>query len=131
MALASTAGGVFKVDFSLPGSESERAFDILKERGFGDRTGEQGQIVFADAKGVDDPQVQGRDGAVLRRRSPTRRRRASRSSARTPQAGARQIARDGTIAYAEVNFTDRPSSEYPDAAKKILDLKDADRRRRA
>ena len=51
MVLASTAGGVFKVDFSLPGSESERAFDILEERGFGDRTGEQGQIVFSDATG--------------------------------------------------------------------------------
>ena len=40
------------------------------------------------------------------------------------EAGARQVAQDGTIAYAEVNFTDRPSSDYPTAATKILDLKD-------
>jgi putative drug exporter of the RND superfamily len=122
MALASAAGGVFKVDFSLPGSESERAFDILKERGFGDRTGEQGQIVFSAEQGVDDPAVKTAmeqffaaveadvDGVTIV--SPY------------TEAGARQIAQRGTIAYAEVNFTDRPSSEYPDAAKEILDLKD-------
>ena len=122
MALASTAGGVFKVDFSLPGSESERAFDILEARGFGDRTGEQGQIVFSAPQGVDDPQVEeameqffaevenGVEGVTVV--SPY------------TEAGARQVAEDGTIAYAEVNFTDRPSSDYPTAATEILDLKD-------
>ena len=55
--LANVAGGVFKVDFALPGSESQRAIDILESKGFGDRAGEQAQIVFEAEQGVDDPVV--------------------------------------------------------------------------
>ncbi len=122
MALASTAGGVFKVDFSLPGSESERAFDILEARGFADRTGEQGQIVFSAPQGIDDPAVE----AAMQDFFADIEQSVEGVTIVSPytEAGARQIAQDGTIAYAEINFTDRPSSEYPDAATEILDLQD-------
>jgi len=40
--VGSVAGGVFKNDFALPGSESSDAFDVLEERGFGDRAGFHG-----------------------------------------------------------------------------------------
>ena len=122
MALASAAGGVFKVDFSLPGSESERASDILKQRGFGDRTGEQGQIVFSAAQGIDDPQVK----SAMTSFFTAIERDVTGVSIVSPYtaAGARQIAEGGKIAYAEVNFSDRASSEYPDAARVVLDLQD-------
>jgi RND superfamily putative drug exporter len=122
MALASAVGGVFKVDFSLPGSESERAFDILESRGFGDRTGEQGQIVFRAPQGVDDPEVQ----AAMEQFFAAIENDVDGVTVISPYtaAGARQIAPGGEIAYAEVNFTDRPSSDYPPAAETVLDLKD-------
>ena len=45
--VSSAAGGVFRNEFSLSGSESKQAQELLKERGFGDRAGFSGQIVFA------------------------------------------------------------------------------------
>ena len=56
--LANTSGGVFKVQNGLPGSESQRAFDLLKEKGFGERAGIQAQIAFTSRDGVKDPKVQ-------------------------------------------------------------------------
>src|SRR4051812_45005216 len=56
--LASAAGGVFKVQNGLPGSESQRAFDVLKEKGFGERAGIQAQIAFTSRNGVKDLAVQ-------------------------------------------------------------------------
>ncbi len=123
MALANAAGGVFKVDFSLPGSESERASKILEERGFGERTGEQGQVVFSAAQGVNDPQVK----AAMTSFFTAIERDVNGVSIVSPYSrdGARQIAANGKIAYAEVNFTNRSSSEYADAAKVVLARKDA------
>ena len=54
LVLANLFGGVFKVDFALPGSESQRAIDILEANGFGSRAGEQAQVVFEAQQGVDD-----------------------------------------------------------------------------
>jgi RND superfamily putative drug exporter len=55
---SNAAGGVFRNEFSLNGSESSAAFDLLEEKGFADRAGFSGQIVFQADQGVDDPQVQ-------------------------------------------------------------------------
>jgi RND superfamily putative drug exporter len=120
--LANIAGGVFKVDFSLPGSESQRAFDLLDSSGFGSRTGEQAQVVFRADSGVKDPAVEAAVEKFL-------------SSVQTDvpnvvtvspysEAGAQQIAPDGKIAYGQMNFTDRPSSDYVDNAKVVKDLRD-------
>ena len=37
---------------------------------------------------------------------------------------ARQVSRDGTIAYAELQFKDRESADYQDAADRIIELRD-------
>jgi RND superfamily putative drug exporter len=120
--LANVAGGVFKVDFSLPGSESQRAFDLLERSGFGDRTGEQAQVVFRADSGVSDPAVKGAIEKFL-----------SDVQADVPNvvtvspysdAGAQQIAPDAKIAYGQMNFADRPSSDYVDNAKVVKDLRD-------
>ena len=55
--LSQTAGGESKTEFTLPGSESQAAFDLLQEHGFSNRAGEQAQIVFEADQGVNDPAV--------------------------------------------------------------------------
>jgi RND superfamily putative drug exporter len=52
-AIASNAGGAFRTDFGLPGSESQAAFDRLEASGFRDRAGFSAQIVFEADEGVD------------------------------------------------------------------------------
>ena len=74
LAAANFAGGVFKTEFKLPGSESQQAVDILKDKGFSARAGVESQIVFASDQGVDDPAVrQAMEGLFTgsSRRSPT------------------------------------------------------------
>jgi RND superfamily putative drug exporter len=55
--ISSTAGGDFSQDFSLPGTDSQRAFDLLDER-FPEQSGDTADIVFKAEQGVDDPEVQ-------------------------------------------------------------------------
>jgi RND superfamily putative drug exporter len=108
--------------FSLPGSESQRAFDILDQRGFGDRTGEQSQVVFEAQQGVDDPAVKAVVEDFLTKVTAS----VDNVAAVSPytEAGARQVAEGRTIAYAELNFADRPSSNYVDDAKVVKALRD-------
>src|SRR5262245_35595723 len=47
--------GEYKTEFKLPGSESQRAVDLLEERGVSERTGFSGQVVFQAEQGVNDP----------------------------------------------------------------------------
>ena len=95
---------------------------MLKEKGFGERAGIQAQIAFISPDGVKDPAVQRameqffanieRDVAAVTIASPY-----------APE-NARQISRDGSIAYAELQFKDRESAAYQDAADKIIELRD-------
>jgi RND superfamily putative drug exporter len=121
--LASVAGGVFKVDFSLPGSESQRAIDILESSGFGDRAGEQGQIVFEAEQGIDDPAVR----EVMERFFAGIPAAVDGVGIISPysEAGSRQVAEpERRIAYAELNFSDRKSSEYDEDATTIREMRD-------
>jgi RND superfamily putative drug exporter len=127
IALANVAGGVFKVDFALPGSESQRAVDILEANGFGSRTGEQAQIVFEAQQGVDDPEVQATMEELFAA-IPTVVDDVGIVSPYSEE-GARQIATTGDlagkVAYAELNFSDRESSDYADDADAIDELRSA------
>ncbi len=114
---SSAAGGVFRNEFSLSGSESKQAQELLKERGFGDRAGFSGQIVFATDRGVDDAtvrQIMEQLFARIERTGP-------RTQVVSPYTteGARQISDNGRIAYGEVNFADRPDKAFQDAADKV------------
>ena len=55
--IASSAGGEFSQDFSLPGAESQEAYDLLREK-FPDFAGETADIVWEAEDGVTDPEVQ-------------------------------------------------------------------------
>ena len=109
--LASGVGGAFRTDFDLPGSESQAAIDLLERSGFGDRGGQQGQIVFTSTPGVDDPAVQEEIEPLPRSRSIDGVARRQVVSPYRPRARARSP-RAATIAYAEVNLADRSEEAF-------------------
>ena len=118
--LNGVAGGAFRTEFSLPGSESQEAIEILSEHGFTSRTGEQAQVVFESSQGFDDPDTVARiEGllAAIEQQVPD----ATVTSPFDPEGG-RQISAGGTIAYAEVNFTERSNEEYTEAGELIREL---------
>jgi RND superfamily putative drug exporter len=115
--VASAAGGVFKNDFLLSGAESSEAFAFLKARGFADRAGFTGQIVFEADRGVDDPAVKETMQSTFARITA----RVHKVEVLSPYLarGASQIAQGHHIAYAELNLADRPDAEVRDAADQI------------
>jgi RND superfamily putative drug exporter len=118
--LANSAGGVFKVQFGLPGSESERAFSILKEQGFQQRAGVQAKIVFTARDGVDTAAVR----SAMEGLFTDVEQQVSGTQVVSPYENPRQVSPDGTVAYAEVDFRDRDTAGYQRAAEQIRALRD-------
>ena len=115
-------GGEFKTEFELPGSESQEAFELLKERGAGERTGFAGQVVFRAEGSVNDPSIrQAMEGFFDRIESSVQ---DVQVSSPYEPANSYQISQDGKIAYAEINFSDRDNEQYFDDAATIKDLHD-------
>ncbi len=120
--IGSNVGASFSQGFSLTDTESARAAQLLETR-FPARAGDEGQIVFAHAGGVQDAAVQARMEKLFA------------DVAKVPgvtavvspytQDGARQVARSGDIAYATVQFA-KQASKIPDSTiEHIRTLKDA------
>jgi RND superfamily putative drug exporter len=109
--IGSSVGSTFSQGFTLPGTESQRAADLLASR-FPARAGDEGQIVFSRAAGVRDDVTQARMEALFRDVTAVRGVTAVASPFAT-DAG-RQISRDGDVGYATVQF-DRPASKIADA----------------
>ena len=112
--------GPYEKNFSLPGSESQRALDLLKGH-FQSRAGGTVDVVFESRSGVRGIQpkmesffadiggLTGVDNVV---------------SPYAPN-GARQLSRDGTIAFAEVHFKQQ-ATEIPKATvEKLFAMGDA------
>ncbi|MEW6019492.1 MAG: MMPL family transporter, partial [Pseudomonadota bacterium] len=120
--LNQTVGGDFSDEFDLPGTESQRALDILKEKGFGTRGGFSGQVVFDAEQGVTDPTVREAMESLFSEIVES----VPDTSVQSPYSleGQRQVAPDGRIAYAEVNFGDRANPEYRAASKQIHEMVD-------
>ena len=110
-ALNSSFGGKFLDEFDLPGSESQEAVDLLEEHGFDTRAGATGQIVFK-TDNVNDPTVRRDMEALFDQIAEV----TAPSEVVSPysEEGAHQISEDDTIAYAEVNLSDRDSDELVD-----------------
>ncbi|MDQ1467780.1 MAG: putative drug exporter of the superfamily, partial [Actinomycetota bacterium] len=99
--VSKAVGGSYSQGLRLPGTESQTAADLL-DADFPSRAGDSGQVVFA-APDVRDSAIRERAAALLG------------EIARVPgvadvvspysAAGARQIAGDGKVAYATVDFT--------------------------
>jgi RND superfamily putative drug exporter len=118
-ALNSSFGGKFLDEFDLPGSESQEAVDLLEEHGFDTRAGATGQVVFK-ANDVNDPAVrQGMEELFDEIAEVT-----APSEVVSPYSaeGAHQINDQATIAYAEINLSDRDSDELVDIGEEARAL---------
>ena len=120
LALSSAVGSRYATNFSLPGTESQRAADLLK-RDFPAQAGDSDQIVFAAKQGkVSDPAVRARITPMLA------------SVAKLPHvtgvvspyaaAGARAVSADGRIAFATVNFDQRANELPKDAVNRVISV---------
>jgi len=103
--------GPYSMNFSLPGSQSQEAFDILKSR-FPARSGDTAEIVFKADSGIQDPSVkQTMEGFLAQvARLPHV---VAVISPYSPQ-GSRQVSRDGRIAFADVQYNVQ-SADIPKA----------------
>jgi len=120
-AISTAYSGKFRSKFSLPGSESQEAVDLLKARGADERTGFYGQVVFRADQGVEDAAVRQRMEAFFAAIEQD----VEGVAVTSPYdpGNAHQIASGGKIAYAEINFSERSNEAYFDDAKIIKDLR--------
>ena len=118
--LQATAGGDYSTDFSLPGADSQKAFDLLEER-FPEQAGETATIVFKAEQGVDDPEVKSAMEDLFAELA-TLDRVIGVDSPYSEQ-GAQQISPDGNIAYATMRFEAVEGEFVPiEVGKKIQEL---------
>src|SRR5215208_2472171 len=118
--LSSAIGGEYRTEFELPDSASAQAIDLLEARGVTERTGFPGQIVFRADQGVQDPAVrQTMEGFFTQVTDALEG--DQLQSPYDPQF-AYQISQDGTIAYAELNLSDRENERYLEDGKEVRAL---------
>ena len=120
-ALSGALGGAFKTEFRLPGTESQAAFDLLAKSSFRDRQ-VQAQIVFEydGAGGVRAPQVHDameKLFAQIDAKIPN----VNVTSPYSPE-GAGQVSKNGRIAFAQVNLSDRSAEALTADGKTIKAL---------
>ena len=118
--LSAAFAGEYKTEFKLPGSESQAAVDLLKDKGVSERTGFAGQVVFKADQGVSNAAVRqtlekffadienGVEGLQV-------------ASPYDPD-NSYQVSEDGKVAYAELNFSDRNNEAYIEDADVIKEL---------
>ncbi len=117
--VAGNVGDGFSEGFSVKGTESARAQDLL-QRTFKAQAGDSGQLVIQAPTGVTDPAVQQAVEAKLAAIAKVRD--VSGTTSPYSSEGARQVSADGKIAYAKIQF-DRRAGEVPEAtAQKIIDV---------
>src|SRR4051794_23211801 len=117
--MGSAYAGKFSNNAHLPNTESQQAFDLLRQH-FPAHAGFDGTVVFKADNGVNDPAVRQRMEALFAsvQGAP---RVVGIDSPYAPD-GARQVSRDGRIAYADVRFTDLSNQQAADVAPKMRDL---------
>jgi RND superfamily putative drug exporter len=103
-------GGDYSQDFSLPGADSQKAFDLLQEE-FPDVAGETADIVFRAEQGVRDPAVRGAMEGLFNDLSGVDLVVGVDSPYSTE--GARQVSPDGSIAFATIRFQELDGEAIP------------------
>ena len=120
--ISNAVQGEHRTDFSLPGSESQSALDLLKAKGVNERTsGFTGQVVFRTDGSVNDAAIKTRMQKLfsdIESKVPN-----TKIASPYDASNSYQISKDGKVAYAEVNFAKRPDKEYKPAADTIKDLR--------
>ena len=117
--LSGALSGEYRTEFELPGSESQAAFDLLEERGVAERTGFSGQAVFEAENGIDDPAIRQAIESFLADIGSTLE--GVQILSPYDPANSYQVAEGGTIAYAELNFSDRDQEQYVEDGDRRLD----------
>jgi putative drug exporter of the RND superfamily len=114
--VAGAAGRNYATNFSLPGTESQRALDLLKKE-FPAQSGDVDTIVFHTANGtVDDPAVKSAMTKLLAK---------VKNDPHVISVGQIVVSQDRRTAFATVNY-DKPANLVPnDAGKPVLDQIDA------
>ncbi|WP_372447924.1 MMPL family transporter [Streptomyces smyrnaeus] len=108
------AGSSYRNDFSLPGTESQAATDLMKQHG-SLQAGDSVQIVLKDPRGIEE-----REPAVTRMLGQVREL-PSVAEVRSPYADASAVSEDGTIGYATVTLDDK-AQRVPEAdVTRIID----------
>jgi RND superfamily putative drug exporter len=118
--VASSIRGEFADSFSLPGAESQRAYDLLAER-FPGASGSTAQIVFQiqDGSSFDDPAVQQQVDALLTDIATL----PHVASIDSPyEATYQQSQLDPSIAYATVNYDLQSNELKIDDSKQLVDM---------
>jgi RND superfamily putative drug exporter len=102
-ALASGVGSGYVNNFTLPGTESQRALDLLRDR-FPQQAGDTSQIVFHVQSGsLNDPATKAKVNAVVRSVSTL----PSVAGAVSPYANPGTVSKDGRTAYASLLFEEQ------------------------
>ncbi|MEU9337699.1 MMPL family transporter [Streptomyces sp. NPDC048290] len=104
---AQTAGSAYRNDFTLPGTDSQTATDLLRAHG-ATQAGDSVQIVLQDTGGVADDRTPVEAMLAEVRDLP------GVAEVRSPYQDASAVSRDGTVAYATVTLTGK-AEEVPAA----------------
>ncbi|MFE0508710.1 MMPL family transporter [Streptomyces sp. NPDC058964] len=121
---ASAAGTDYANVFSLPNTDSKRAYDLM-EKAFPDSSGDTDTVVWkVDAGSVRDQAVRSRIQPALARIAGMK----GVGDVTGPYSGPRgaaQVSRDGRIAYAQITFTDRANAVPKDLVQDVVDTAQA------
>ncbi|MBN2622116.1 MAG: MMPL family transporter, partial [Acidimicrobiales bacterium] len=107
----------FRNDLSVPGTDSQQAFDMLHER-FPERAGDSMQVVLHDPAGLDDPDVRAAVDASIGEIEAQ----PDVADVRSPYGpGPQSISEDGTIGFITVQFDERANDLPSDAVDAVTD----------
>ena len=115
---AAAGGSAFSTDFAPPDSESADVIDQI-EPFSPERAGFTGQVVFEADQGVEDPAIRAAMEDLLAKIDTL-----EGVEVESPYATPGRISQDGTIAYAQLNITDRDQTEFLDFAEEVQKLDD-------
>jgi putative drug exporter of the RND superfamily len=114
-AASGSLAGEFSADYATPGSESQRAGDLLSQR-FPARSSDTVDVVWQAKQGVDSAAVKQRTDSLLA---------AATRLEGIGDAAPAEISRDGTIAVARLSLTEKPDSVPVTTGESLISLGEA------
>src|SRR4051812_36651873 len=115
--IATASGGAFVDNFSLPGSESQRALDLLRHK-FPQQAGDSSQGVFkASSGGLNDPSIRRQIQDLDRKLAKL----PSIAAVRDPYAGKGAISADGRIGFTTIQFDKQAVDLRKSDVQRVID----------
>jgi RND superfamily putative drug exporter len=110
---AAAGGSAFSTDFTPPDSESADVIDQI-EAVSPERAGFTGQVVFRADQGVEDPTIRSAMEGLFAQIDEL-----EGVEVESPYATPGKVSQDGTIAFAQLNITDRDQTEFLEFADQV------------